>query len=147
MISRKQIEKELTLLRKKVEASWKRHEQDPHHENKPFICPGVGVVGTCTSSSVYLSSRLGGEVYGYSSDSNPDAVVGKDEFGHDFAVIGGRYLVDFWARDTYQHRDLYDLWDPDDRLVVQKMYGDRRKWQKMSLENFANWKRDLTSYT
>jgi hypothetical protein len=104
-------------------------------------------VGTCTSTSVYLSSRLGGDVYGYSSEDNPDAIVGQAEFGHDFAVIGDRYLVDFWAKDTYQHKDLYDLWDPEDKKEVARMYGDRRKWKKMSPENFAYWKRDLASYS
>lgn len=146
MISRKSIEKELALLRRKVEAAWKKHEKDPDHGNKSFICPGVGVVGTCTSTSVYLASRLGGDVYGYSIEDNPDATVGAAEFGHDFTLIGDRYLVDFWARDTYQHRDLYDLWDPEDRDLVRKMYGDRRKWRKMGPENFAHWKRDLASY-
>lgn len=133
------IEKELTLLKRKVEAAWKEHEKDPDHGNKPFICPGAGPVGICTSTSVYLASRLGGDVYGYSIENNPDAIVGKEEFGHDFTVIGDRYLVDFWARDTYQHRDLYDLWDPEDRDLVRKMYGDRKKWKKMSPENLAYW--------
>lgn len=146
MISRKLIEKELALLKRKVEAAWKIHEKEPGHGNRAFICPGVGVVGTCTSTSVYLASRLGGDVYGYSIEDNPDALVGKEEFGHDFAVIGDRYLVDFWAGDSYQYPSLYDLWDPGSKREALRMYGDRRKWTKMSPENFAYWKRDLASY-
>ena len=141
-----EIRKELNDLNKKVEAAWKRHEATPGHENRPFVCPGVGVVGNCTYTSVYLASRLGGDVYGYQIKDNSKAIVGSGEFGHDFVLIGGKFLVDFWAKDTYEYRDLYDLSKLKDAQEVLKMYGSMKFWTKMSPEDFKRWEGNLSSY-
>lgn len=138
-MTRKKIRLELDRLAARVEAAWKEHEKDPDHGNHPFICPGVGVVGTCTDSAVHLAELLGGDVLGYSIDENPTAELGVNEFGHDFAVVDGRWLVDFWAKDTYQLPDLYDMNDPVEATEVRRLYGDPGKWDKMSAENLARY--------
>ncbi len=147
MVTRARIRKELGILKRRVEARWKRYEKSPAYGNEPMICTGIGPVSTCTYSAVYLAARLGGDVYGYSIEDNPEAIVGASEFGHDFALIDDRWLVDFWAWDTYQYQDLYDLEDPHDRAKARKMYGDRENWERMSPENFAHAKETMAAYT
>ncbi len=143
MKTRKEIRRELDKLSKKVESAWKVYEKDPRHGDSPFTCPDIGSVGKCTNTAVYLADRLGGEVYGYSIEDNPEAKVGEAEFGHDFALIDKRWLVDFWAKDTYQLPDLYDLRDPAESLEVRRQYGDPSKWDRMSDKNFAYHKKNL----
>lgn len=140
-VPRWKVRKELDRVRKMVDAAWKRHEKTHDHGNKPFICPNIGQVSRCTDSSTYLAARLGGWVYGYTSEDNPTAEVGEAEGGHDFVVVGDRWLVDFWAWDTYQLPDLYDLDDPADKALVLKRYGPPVNWIRMTPENFAYFKK------
>lgn len=138
------IRRELARVGRLVEAAWKRHEKEPSYGDHPFICPGVGMPGRCTDVSVYLAERLGGQVYGYSIEDNPDAQIGALEGGHDFAIVGdGRYLVDFWARDTYQYPDLHDMKDPAQMEEVRRLYGDPERWTRMSEKSFQYWKQDI----
>lgn len=141
MTKREKIQRELDILKQKVEAAWREHGKNPDHGNYPFECPGVGVVGTCTNTAAYMADKLGGEIYGYLSEDNPTAVVGEAEYGHDFAVVDDRYLVDFWAAETYSYPPLYDMKDRLDLKEVEKMYGDRSKWVKMGARNLAWWKK------
>lgn len=147
MVTRARIRKELGILKRLVEATWKRYEKSPAYGNEPMICAGVGTVSTCTNSAIYLAARLGGEVYGYWIEDNPKAIVGNAEGGHDFALVDHRWLVDFWAWDTYQYQDLYDLQDPKDKAKALKMYGDQKNWKRMSPENFAHAKERVAAYT
>jgi hypothetical protein len=142
-MTRSKIRRELDRVGRLVEAAWKTHERTPGHGDRPFICPGVGVVGICTHSSVYLADRLGGAVYGYLIEDNPEAKIGGAEVGHDFTVVDDRWLVDFWAKDSYQLPDLYDMTDPDERRQVRERYGDPGKWTRMTPEDFAYHKRHL----
>lgn len=138
------IRRELDRVAQMVERAWKRHEQEPGHGDRPFICPMVGVVGRCTDSSVYLAERLGGAVYGYMIEDNPNAEVGAAEGGHDFVVVNDRWLVDFWAKDTYQPQDLHDMADPAQMENVRRLYGDPSRWVRMSPENFERYLRQIT---
>lgn len=140
------IRRELDLLAKKVEAALKEHEKRPDHGDQPFICHGIGVVGRCTDTAIYLADKLGGVVYGYTTEDNPEAQVGADEGGHDFAMVDDRWLVDFWAKDTYQLPDLYDITKAADKRLVRKRYGDVLKWTRMSPEQFAYDKEQLKEW-
>jgi hypothetical protein len=142
-VNEKIIRRELDRLARKVEAAWKEHEKKPSHGDEPFTCPGIGSIGRCTNTAVYLADKLGGVVYGYAIEDNPEAEVGATEGGHDFAMIDDRWLVDFWAKDTYQLPDLYDITKPSDKKLVRKRYGDVLKWERMSPENFAYCKEQL----
>lgn len=132
MTTEAQIRKELSRLEKIVAAAWKRHEMNPKREEEQFICPGVGPTACCTNTAVYLADRLNGEVWGYASEDNPEATIGETEGGHDFVILGGRWLVDFWAKDYYQLPDLYNMEDPAQMKKVRKGYGDPAKWIRMS---------------
>ena len=129
------IRRTLDQLDTLVEAMWKRQEAwEAAHpgQDRPLVCEGIGLVGRCTDTSVWLAERLKGVVHGYRHDDNPDAALGEGEGGHDFVIVDGRWLVDWWAKDTYQERDLYDLQDPVDQALVLRLYGDPEKWKPMS---------------
>jgi hypothetical protein len=130
----KTIRKVLDDLDARVEAMWKEREEaqasDPDLDT-PLICSGVGLVGRCTDTATWLAIQLGGDVYGYEHKNNPDAELGTYEFGHDFVVVDGRWLVDWWAKDTYQLPDLYDLEDPAVKDQVRRVYGDPARWEKL----------------
>lgn len=135
MTTENQIRKTLDELDQLTGAMWKRQEEwrEAHpDEDRPLVCEGVGLVGRCTDTASWLAERLGGVVHGYRHKDNPEAVLGKDEFGHDFVIVSDRWLVDWWARDNYQERDLYDLGDPADRELVRRLYGDPEKWEPVS---------------
>lgn len=143
-----QIRKALDRLDRLAEATWKRHEEwqaaNPG-DDKAIICEGVGLIGRCTDTSVWLAERLGGVIHGYQHSDNPTAVLGEPEHGHDFVIVDGRWLVDWWAKDTYQERDLYDLQDPVDYKKVLQLYGDPDAWSPMSSENFLKYKAYIRS--
>lgn len=50
--------------------------------------------------------------------------------GHDFAVIGQRYIVDPWISlfTGAEDRSVYDLHDPKDAEIIKHIYGDVEKW-------------------
>lgn len=110
-----------------------------------MTCPGVGSPGRCTNTAVWLADRLGGLVYGYSVEDNPSAEIGALEGGHDFAVVDGRWLADFWAKDSYQLPDLYDMNSPREMASVVKRYGDPSRWTRMTQEQFAWWRKDIST--
>jgi hypothetical protein len=127
-----------------TEAMWKRHEAwEAAHPGRyrPLVCEGAGLIGRCTDTSVWLAERLGAQVHGYHHEDNPTAVVGEVEGGHDFVVVDDRWLVDWWAKDTYQMRDLYDMKSQVDMEEVLKLYGDPGKWIRMSPSDFLNYKK------
>jgi len=137
--TKRQIRKVIDRLDRLVEAAWERREAwEKEHpgEDRPHICEGVGVIGRCTDTSVWLADHLGGIIHGYLHDDNPTAILGEPEGGHDFVIVDDRWLVDWWAKDTYQERDLYDLENPSDRAEALRLYGDPEKWISMSTENF-----------
>lgn len=89
----------------------------------------------CTSSAEWLRLLLGrGEVRGYSTDENPQALVGQHIFGHDFLVVDGRWLVDWWAvsyAGEHTHIVIDMQKQPD---LVRKYYGDPSTWTTLDAE-------------
>lgn len=89
-------------------------------------------LATCTLTAKYIATQLGGEVWGYQHDKNPTAVLGKWELGHDFALIDGRFLVDWWATEygskVAEHPGVLDLADPVDAARVRSWYGEKIRW-------------------
>jgi hypothetical protein len=149
MTTARQIRKALNELDQLAHAAWERREvweKENPGEDRPFICGGVGLIGRCTDTSVWLADLLGGVIHGYLHDDNPTAIMGEPEGGHDFVLVDDRWLVDWWAKDTYQERDLYDLKNSVDESEVLRLYGDPQKWLPMSAEDFLKSKvflRDL----
>lgn len=93
---------------------------DPHH------------LATCTQTAAYIAAQLGGEVWGYEYADNPEALLGKWEFGHDFALIDGRFIVDWWATEygsePIDHPGVLDLTDATDGARAAAWYGRREQW-------------------
>jgi len=144
MTSKASIEATLEELRAAVNEVWGRHERwEAAHPGRyrPLVCEGVGLIGRCTDTSVWLADRLGGQVHGYQHKDNPTAVMGEAEGGHDFVVVADRWLVDWWAKDTYQMRDLYDMKNQGDMEEVLKLYGAPEKWIRMNPRDFLSYKK------
>jgi hypothetical protein len=143
-MGRQEIRAVLDELGVLTEAMWGRRqawEKAHPGKDRPLVCEGVGLIGRCTDTSVWLADRLGGQVYGYAHAENPGAELGSVEGGHDFVLIDSLWLVDWWAADTYQERDLYDLTDSADQEEVKRLYGDPSRWRLMDAGDFASYKR------
>lgn len=115
----------------------------PEGEWPPWLHKEIGgSPGTCTNTARWLARKLGGLIFGYYSEDNPAAKLGDCEGGHDFAVVDGRWIVDWWAYDTYGpggfsgfednqisiSRRVYDLTDPRDARLAKRLYGDPVAW-------------------
>ena len=92
-------------------------------------------LATCTLTARHIAGQLGGEVWGYQHDENPTAVLGKWEFGHDFALVDGRYLIDWWATEygseVNDHPGVLDLANPTDARRAAIWYGERALWVRL----------------
>jgi GNAT superfamily N-acetyltransferase len=90
-------------------------------------------IGICTSTARHLANKLGGRVMGYADAHRVGAAVGEGdgEGGHDFAVIDGRYIGDWWANSYGEHPDLHDMQDPGQHQEIRRLYGDPSKWVEM----------------
>jgi len=84
--------------------------------------------GRCTNGARLVAQRFLGQVYGYACEDNPEAEVGANCGGHDFAVIGD-YIVDYWAHHFAGESDVAVL--PVNSPEARKLYGPRSKWKLM----------------
>jgi hypothetical protein len=97
---------------------------------------------TCTSTATHVAVKLGGKLVGYSVDDNPSAKLALGYVsGHDFAIVGGRYLADWWAREYHEKPDIYDLHDPKQLASVKKLYGDPATWGPLEADP-KTWSHD-----
>jgi inorganic pyrophosphatase len=95
---------------------------------------------TCTGYACSILHKLGKgrvKVFGFSETDNPKSrIVEKDNTGHDFAVVDGRYIVDPWLTEfslaSGTDQGVFDMQDPKDAAEVQKIYGDRANWKDMT---------------
>jgi hypothetical protein len=95
--------------------------------------------GICTEGAEWLRERLGrGEVYGYDTDDpdapdyNPTAKVGEYAGGHDFLIVDGRWLVDWWAAYYEGTFDWVVLDMQKQAALVDELYGDRSTWSRLA---------------
>ena len=86
----------------------------------------------CLSCAEEAQQQLGmGKVVGFFGEDNPAARLGRKEGGHDFLLIGGRFIVDIWAKDTGSYTDRYvlDLANPAQRSKISELYGPVWRWE------------------
>jgi len=86
---------------------------------------------SCFACAEEAQQKLGmGKVLGYFGEDNPTARLGSKEGGHDFLLIGGRFIVDIWAKDTVNYTDRYvlDLAAPAQRNEIDELYGPMWHW-------------------
>ena len=105
----------------------------PDANDEEHVFPDGTPTVFCTNWATYVRRVMGDRatLHGFFSADNPESRIGKDNDGHDFAIVDDRYLVDGWALDmNYATRAVFDLQGPQDVIVVMMLYGDRGKWQR-----------------
>lgn len=87
----------------------------------------------CTHSARRVAAYFGGRVVGFRTEANANAEIAWGNGGHDFAIVGDRFVVDYWAvRITGLHRrGVFDLNSADDRLEIARLYGPAEDWQNV----------------
>ncbi|MBI6726863.1 hypothetical protein YA0089_24945 [Pseudomonas viridiflava] len=114
------------------------YKGDPELFEEIAWLPSGEYMGRCTHCAKFAVKLIGeGEVYGFMVKDNPVAHQGiTDCFGHDFAVIQNRYIVDIWmslyAGDEPQ--SVYDLRDKRDFAKITEIYGKPELWGMYSKE-------------
>lgn len=96
---------------------------------------GVDVI--CTESALDVVDLAGeGKVVGYFHDDNPSAEVGVAEGGHDFALIGDRFIVDVWyiEMEDPSAQAVLDMQDAKEAEEIQRRYGDPENWKEVGGE-------------
>ena len=90
----------------------------------------------CTNSAMHIAQRFAGQVLGYDAHENPTACIGLPvDSGHDFALIQGRWLVDYWVWrvEALIVTAIFDFEVEADRLAVLRLYGDPEHWELVSI--------------
>lgn len=105
-------------------------------------------MGKCTNCARYIRSLYPHrtEVYGFLIVDNP-RVTHKhvlSAFGHDFAVLDSRYIVDPWISSYVGAEDktVYDMQSKDDRAKIIEVYGESEYWAYMKDDNFVRFNDD-----
>lgn len=87
----------------------------------------------CSFCAAYIVRLEGaGKVVGFHDGVNPTAhAAGYPGGAHDFALIGDRYIVDPWVKETglTSTRAVFDLRNLGDAEEIRYLYGDRGKWE------------------
>lgn len=86
----------------------------------------------CTASARRVALQFGGLIFGYQSPRNPAASIGLPSiYGHDFALIGDRWLVDYWAWRVVGilPEPILDLSTGEGRAAARMLYGPMSAWQ------------------
>lgn len=97
---------------------------------------GYGDTGNCSQCATWMQKILGGEIYGWEYGKNPEATIGEitDWYDHDFLLIDGHWLIDFWIFLGFPNGDagtgIYDLKDKEDAAEVKRLYGPSENWEK-----------------
>lgn len=104
---------------------------------------------TCTNAAKNVLGALAvypSMVVGYPIKSNPTALIGVNEGGHDFAYLHGRFIVDVWANDYYGERLVLDEKDPSDEAIIEILYGDKSTWCIVGKWNPRTYSVDMEKY-
>lgn len=97
-----------------------------------------GTCGHCTDGARRVVQAFGGQVVGYFASDNPTALIGHAYCdGHDFALVNGRFVVDYWAFRVAMiiDRPVFDLKNQRDRLQIVQYYGCESNWKKSAVES------------
>lgn len=90
----------------------------------------------CTNGARWLKKNFfpKADVKGYTIDDNPRAEIGKDTMsGHDFLVLDGRYIIDFWYSMYRYKKNAPSAIDmKTDKKLLTKYYGNPKKWIDMN---------------
>lgn len=90
----------------------------------------------CVSGAQRIAREFDGKVVGYWSKANPAAAIGGALCeGHDFALIAGRWIVDYWAFRVARimQKPVLDLDSPQDRQLASRLLGAREAWEALAV--------------
>lgn len=112
-------------------------EEEYEHVEGRWTFRSGGSSGICTEGAKKVAIEFGGQVVGYHTADNPSAVVPKYVDGHDFALIAGRFVVDYWACHVAEEIDraVFDLNDPEEAKLVRHYFGKQTAWQTISISD------------
>ena len=124
----------MSLLRQRIEqfVAALIAEETYDDEEGVWLFADGSACAVCTSSARRIAREFGGEVFGYLSKMNPAAEIGGALCGgHDFAVIAGRWIVDYWAFHVARivRTPVLDLDSPQDRQLASRLLGERAAWE------------------
>ena len=111
-------------------------EESFDKEEEIWVFSDGSASAVCTNSAKRIAREFGGEVFGYLSTMNPAAEIGGTACeGHDFAVISGRWIVDYWAFQVASliQTPVLDLEDVEDIQLAARFYGNRGTWEKVAI--------------
>lgn len=97
--------------------------------------PDGSVCSICISAAMLVAHEFRGAVFGYWGNENPTARIGPPlSEGHDFALVGARWIVDYWAFRVSQAspRCVLDLRSRCDRTLAQELYGRQDLWVRVA---------------
>jgi hypothetical protein len=112
------------------------------------VLPNNKSAALCTNCADEIHRREPNSVVvGWPDGANPSAQVNDPAFGHDFAIVDARYIVDQWAKNTWRSSTwaVYDLQDAADIAEIRRLYGDPTTWEHgwATEQSDANVKRAL----
>lgn len=93
----------------------------------------------CTSYAIHVYKALPGrvQIFGFENEKNPTSRVAREElhpYGHDFAVVDGRYLVDPWVKLVLGVETapvVFDMQQVAGAAEVLDVYGPQSCWERM----------------
>lgn len=90
----------------------------------------------CTTSARRIADAFGGRVLGFFREDNPTAEIATGEDGHDFALIGERFIVDYWGAYAAGiiDRPIFDLSDSADHQIISRLYGLKEAWRTTGIK-------------
>jgi hypothetical protein len=98
------------------------------------VFPDGSAIAICSNWAQYVRRIEGqrAELFGFYSHAVPESLIARLCFGHDFAVVDGRYLVDGWVKDIecLSAFAVFDLDDPATADEILRLYGPRAKWPR-----------------
>lgn len=128
----------MSLLRQRIEqfVAALVAEETYDEDEEIWVFADGSACAVCTSSAKRIAREFDGEVFGYSSKANPTAEIGGALCGgHDFAVIAGRWIVDYWAFHVARvvQTPVLDLNSPEDRQLASRLLGEREVWEILAV--------------
>ena len=107
----------------------------------PFHFPDGTRWVACTNWARYVRRAYGAaaHLYGFDDEENPTSLIARRDYGHDFAVVGKRYIVDGWLPNVggYSRRAVHDLYEPRDMVEIARLYGEPELWMTDEFRNYG----------
>jgi len=115
--------------------AWTEEDFGFHWDGQETLLLNGECLWRCTNGARFIVELVGrGHVFGFHDKDNPGTATGELAFGHDFAVIDDRWIVDIWSKHFVglSERCVFDLEFESDAAEIRRLFGDRSKWTLVS---------------